>query len=234
MNGRFGPPKQTLRLRAGSAAAGPKTDTRMKTRRAFPPASRPLIHGARAGPICGARTGLHAVEDHDALAAAAGRKRFARRADAAVDILPVVHHPDIASRIDIQVGLHLQASSDIAARRRNLVARMHPGRTMLGANAAQLDDGAAWRREIGDPDVIVAVHCHGPRAGETAASERRAGIGRAVRPQQRDAATVACRPAARTSSSSGSRRPPRHPRALAVLPCRPDGPCPASRCRTGW
>ena len=43
----------------------------------------------------------HAVEDHDALAAAAGRERFARRTDTAVDVLPVVRHPDIACGIDV-------------------------------------------------------------------------------------------------------------------------------------
>jgi hypothetical protein len=48
---------------------------------------------------CADRLG-HAVEDRNALAAAAGRKRFGRRAEAAVDVLPVVHHPDIPGWVD--------------------------------------------------------------------------------------------------------------------------------------
>jgi hypothetical protein len=42
----------------------------------------------------------HAVEDRDALAAASGREYLVGVAEAAVDILPVVHQPDVARRID--------------------------------------------------------------------------------------------------------------------------------------
>src|SRR5262252_4606916 len=42
----------------------------------------------------------HAVEDHDALAAAARRERVSSVFVATVDVLPVVRHPDIARRAD--------------------------------------------------------------------------------------------------------------------------------------
>src|SRR5262249_36557484 len=48
----------------------------------------------------------HAEEDHDALAAAARRERLVV-AEAAVDVLPVVHHPHVARRRDSEVRLHL-------------------------------------------------------------------------------------------------------------------------------
>ena len=51
-------------------------------------------------------------------AATAGRERFTRRTDTAVDVLPVVHHPDIARRVDGEIGLHLQAATDIPVGRR--------------------------------------------------------------------------------------------------------------------
>ena len=44
---------------------------------------------------CADRLG-HAIEDHHTLAAASGRKRFGRCAEAAGGVLPGVHHPDIA------------------------------------------------------------------------------------------------------------------------------------------
>ena len=47
--------------------------------------------------------------------------------------------------------------------------------------------------EVGNPDIVVAVHRRRPRAGQTAAGERRAGILGTVRSQQRDAATVSDR-----------------------------------------
>jgi len=53
----------------------------------------------------------HSEEDHDALTAAARREHFVGVAEAAFDVLPVVHHPDIARRRDCEIGLHLQASA---------------------------------------------------------------------------------------------------------------------------
>src|SRR5262245_6345754 len=47
----------------------------------------------------------HAEEDHDPLAAAAGRERLLGIAEAAVDVLPVVHNPDVAGRSDREIGL---------------------------------------------------------------------------------------------------------------------------------
>ena len=43
-------------------------------------------------------------------------------AEAAVEVLPVVHRPDVARRADRDVGLHLQAAADVAAGRRDRVA----------------------------------------------------------------------------------------------------------------
>ena len=153
----------------------------------------------------------HAVEDHHALAAAAGRKRLFGCTDTAVDVLPVVRHPDVPGRIDVDINLHLQATTDVAAGRRNLVARLHAGRTVFGPDAAQLRDRTARRSEVGDPDIVIAIHGRSPWPRETAARERRARIRGAVRPQQRDAATIGASLAARTWSLSGSRTPLQHP-----------------------
>src|SRR5262245_49451400 len=40
----------------------------------------------------------HAEANHDTLSAASRRSSFIRQAEATVDVLPVVHHPDIAGR----------------------------------------------------------------------------------------------------------------------------------------
>src|SRR5262245_48446316 len=57
----------------------------------------------------------HAEEDRDALAAAARREHLAGVLVATVDVLPVVHHPNVARRRDGKVRLHLQAAAHIAA-----------------------------------------------------------------------------------------------------------------------
>ena len=49
----------------------------------------------------------HAVENYNALAAAARRQRLGRLAIASVNVLPVVRHPDVARRIDVDIDLHL-------------------------------------------------------------------------------------------------------------------------------
>src|SRR5271166_3515076 len=104
----------------------------------------------------------HAVEDCDTLAAAAGRERFVRYAKAAVNILPVVHDPDVARRVDGEIGLHLQAATDIPAGRRYLIAGLHAGRTVLGAGAAKLHDWAVCGGEVRDPHIVIAVDGRGP------------------------------------------------------------------------
>src|SRR5208283_3161175 len=78
----------------------------------------------------------HAVEYHDALAAAARRERLRRAGVTAVDVLPVVHRPDVARRIDVDVSLHLQPASDVAAGRRNLVAGPRPRQAAAGKRRA--------------------------------------------------------------------------------------------------
>jgi hypothetical protein len=57
----------------------------------------------------------HTVENHNPLPATSSRERFRGRADTAVDVLPVVHRPDVAGWIDVDVRLHLQTSADVAA-----------------------------------------------------------------------------------------------------------------------
>src|SRR5580704_1544520 len=49
----------------------------------------------------------HAVENYNALAAAARRQRLGRLAIASVYVLPVVRHPNVAGRIDVDIDLHL-------------------------------------------------------------------------------------------------------------------------------
>ena len=56
---------------------------------------------------CAYRLG-HAIEDCDALPGASSRKRLFGCTDTTVDILPVVHHPDVARWVDAEIGLHLQ------------------------------------------------------------------------------------------------------------------------------
>jgi hypothetical protein len=83
-----------------------------------------------------------------------------------------------------------QASTHVPAGRRHLIACLHAGRTGLGAHSAQMCDPTRRTGEVGDPDVVVAIHGNGPGAGKTATRERRAGIFGAIRPQQRNAASV--------------------------------------------
>src|SRR5262245_5819448 len=49
----------------------------------------------------------HAEEDDHALAAATCGDSFGRDAETAINILPVVHDPNIARRSDCKIGLHL-------------------------------------------------------------------------------------------------------------------------------
>src|SRR5262249_25927732 len=107
------------------------------------------------------------------------------------DVLPVVHHPHVARRRDSEVRLHLQAATNVAVGWGDLVSCLHAGRAILGARAAELCDRAVGHREIGNPDVVVTIDDHGPGPGEAAARERRAGILRAIRPQQGDATVPA-------------------------------------------
>ena len=83
-----------------------------------------------------------------------------------------------------------EASPYVAAGRGYLVTGLHAGRAVLRAHAAQLHDWTARHCEVGNPNVVVAVHRRSPWAGETAALERRTGVRRAIRPQHRDAATT--------------------------------------------
>src|SRR5262245_47905206 len=113
----------------------------------------------------------HAEEDHDALAAAARRERLVG-AEAAIDVLPVIHHPHVARRCDSKVRLHLEAATNVAVGWGDLVSCLHAGRAVLRACAAELRDRTVRHREIGDPDVVVTIHDHRPGPGEAAARER--------------------------------------------------------------
>ena len=69
-------------------------------------------------------------------------------------------------------------------------------------HAAELNNRAAGHCEVRNPNVVVAVHNHCPRAGKSAASEGRAGKLRAIRTQQRNTTTISvCLP--RHKSSEG-------------------------------
>src|SRR5262245_40484886 len=87
------PQKRTCAVQAPMSARGHK--------RACAPCIRSPIRGGalrlpgRSDLRCTHRL-CHAEEDHDTLAAAARRQRLGSVFVAAVDVLPVVHHPDIA------------------------------------------------------------------------------------------------------------------------------------------
>src|SRR5262245_61399395 len=63
-----------------------------------------------------------------------------RRAETTIDILPVVHHPDIPCWVDGEIGLHLQSTAHVTTGRRNLVTGLEAGRTALGADTTQFHD----------------------------------------------------------------------------------------------
>src|ERR1700757_1564562 len=94
----------------------------------------------------------HPEEDHDTLSAAPGRKRFVRNAEAAIDVLPIIHDPNVARRSDGKIGLHLKTPADIAARWRNLVSRLHSGRAIFCTDAAQLRNWAIRSGKVRNPD----------------------------------------------------------------------------------
>src|SRR5262245_25270269 len=49
----------------------------------------------------------HPVEADNALAGTAGRERLGVALQERLDVLPVVAHPDVAGRIDVDIDLHL-------------------------------------------------------------------------------------------------------------------------------
>jgi hypothetical protein len=79
------------------------------------------------------------------------RERFVGNAQAAINLLPIVHDPNVARWADGKIGLHLQTSANVAAAGRNLVTRLHPWRAIFCADAPrsltaapfQLHEGAA-------------------------------------------------------------------------------------------
>src|SRR5262245_13132881 len=112
----------------------------------------------------------HAEEDCHSLAAAAGGQGFGRHAETTVEVRPVLHHPPNARGSNGQIGLHLQATANIAAWRADLVAGLEAGRAVLGTRAAELRDWIVRSGEVGDPDIVVAVD--GRRPGSRQAARR--------------------------------------------------------------
>src|SRR3954452_2486155 len=79
------------------------------------PATRQCLRSARRPDLRRTYRLGHTEEDREALAAAARREFLGRHAEAAVEVLPVVHDPHVARRPDREVGLHLQAPAHVAA-----------------------------------------------------------------------------------------------------------------------
>jgi len=71
----------------------------------------------------------HPEEDHDTLSAAPGWERFVGNAQAAINLLPIVHDPNVARWADGKIGLHLQTSANVAAGGRN---PGHPSSSLAG------------------------------------------------------------------------------------------------------
>jgi hypothetical protein len=107
----------------------------------------------------------HSEEDRDALTAAAGRQDFRGDAEATIDVLPIVHDPDITCGSYREIRLHLQASANVASGRRNLVTRLHAGRAVFGAHATKLHYGTIRGGKVGNPDVAASVVWPGARRG---------------------------------------------------------------------
>ena len=117
----------------------------------------------RVGPICGARTGLAIPKKTvtpwppQRVESASLERQSSCRCPASCS------SPRRRQRGERDVGLHLQASSYVAAGRRNLVARLEARRAILRARTAELHDRTVRHGEVGDPNVVVAIHGRSPR-----------------------------------------------------------------------
>src|SRR5499425_3683191 len=103
-------------------------------RLALPPRDRTRLVRPRRADLRRAHRLGHAEEDRHTLTTAAGRDRFCGAGKAAIDVLPVVHHPHVPGRSDREIGLHLEPAAHVPAGRRDLVAGLEAGRTVLGAH----------------------------------------------------------------------------------------------------
>src|SRR5208337_225830 len=108
----------------------------------------------------------YAVENRQSITTAASRQSFWRLTETPVAILPIVSHPDVARRIDRNIGQHLHVAAHISAGRRNGVTRFHTRRAGLGPHAAQMSNRPA--DEVGYPNLIVAVDRGAPRTPRAA------------------------------------------------------------------
>src|SRR6516164_11416635 len=127
-----------------------------------------LVCGLRRADLRGADRLGHPKEDHDALTATAGRERLIRYPKATVDILPVVHDPDITCRSNREIGLHLQTAANVATGWRDLVAGLEAGRAGLSAHTAQLGNLTVRGGEIRNPHVVIAIDGRRKWGGQTA------------------------------------------------------------------
>ena len=85
----------------------------------------PSRHGARAGPICGARTGLATPCDRYPPDLRSGLRATRLECRRTYQCTGVIDRPDIACRIDGKIGLHPQPAANVATERRVLVAGLH-------------------------------------------------------------------------------------------------------------
>src|SRR5262249_38861354 len=129
----------------------------------------------------------HPVEADDALAGTAGGERLDVALEQRLDVLPVVAHPDVAGRIDVDVNLHLQTAAHVTAGRGNRIAHLLAGRPGVGVCAAKLHDANFVAGKVVHPDVVVAVDGYGPRACQTVATDGRARVLASIATQYRDA-----------------------------------------------
>lgn len=107
----------------------------------------------------------HSEKDHIGVRGKAGGLRLVRVfTESRIRIVPAVSDPGVAGGIDDDGRDDFQ-TADVAALRRDRIARCQSRRTGLRAHAAELGDGVASRAS--DPDVVIAVDGNPPRSGDT-------------------------------------------------------------------
>ena len=95
--------------------------------------------------------------------------RLCHAASSSSNIVPIIPNPNVPRRINGDIHLHLQSAAHISARRRNLVAHLHARGIGLRPATRQLNDAACGIVEIGNPNMVVAVHGRRPRSHQAAA-----------------------------------------------------------------
>src|SRR5271156_904402 len=111
--------------------------------------------------------GRNAVDNRESRTSAPGRGRSRRiRACGRFETVPVVRDPDVASRVNGNVGDHLDAT---ALENVDDVASLGAGGMPFGVVPGQQRRGTS--PHVADPDVIIAVHVQPPRDAFRRASE---------------------------------------------------------------